>query len=381
MTNFRPPEIKKNDSEYEVKDILVLNELNKRPTYVNDPLGTFSGHSHKSVADNNYIDFVEVITNLRQRKLIRESSPNEILNRLTNPELKVILKNINQRVSGTKEELVQRIATYANEEDISNNIDKSYFVITELGFKILDKYKNVVWIFENEEFIFYFSFHLSFKWKKFNEYYFMKHWNVDPAQVMIDYYKPKNSAVVARIYQLENNLEKFFYYAVKQLSEDINLTLEKSKQNEWFNIGLQISSFHLMEVESAYKDLKIRDGNLKDILNNIYIGSIKDHTLISFNTFKKLIILILNNESQLYNQLLNDLSNSIRNRFVDEPEDNVNFGHYDENVCEEETILYILDQTTTDEKRKEEMILELIDELDLDVIKKIQAKIDDRFPS
>src|SRR5690625_5194057 len=137
MTNFRPPEIKKNDSEYEVKDILVLNELNKRPTYVNDPLRTFSDKSHKAVANNYYFDVIGVVTSLRQRNLIRESFPSEILEHLTNAELKVILKNIEQRISGTKKELLQRIQEYASDEDIANNIDKGYFVLTELGFKVL----------------------------------------------------------------------------------------------------------------------------------------------------------------------------------------------------------------------------------------------------
>lgn len=325
MTNFRPPEIKKNDSEYEVGDILVLNELNKRPTYVNDPLRTFSDKSHKPVANNYYFDFIEVVTSLKQRNLIRESSPSEILDHLTSADLKVILKNIKQRISGTKRELLQRIQEYASDEDIVNNIDKGYFVLTELGFKVLNKYKNVIWIFENKEFIFKLSDLYIFGPIKFNEYYFMKHWDVDASEVMIEYYKPYYSTVVARIYQLENNQDKFWYYAVKHLSEGINLKLENSKQGKWFNIELRISYFRIMVFESEYNEIKSRDETLKKVLEDIYIDSIKDHTLIPFDTYKKLIFLILNDESHLYNQLLNDLSNSIRNQFdIHEPNNDDN---------------------------------------------------------
>ena len=46
MVKFSPPAIKNDDSKYKVADILVLHELNKRPTFVNAPLQTFSGHTH-----------------------------------------------------------------------------------------------------------------------------------------------------------------------------------------------------------------------------------------------------------------------------------------------------------------------------------------------
>lgn len=36
MTKFSPPAINNNNSIYKVEDILVLHELNKRPTFVND---------------------------------------------------------------------------------------------------------------------------------------------------------------------------------------------------------------------------------------------------------------------------------------------------------------------------------------------------------
>ncbi|ANU13018.1 SAP domain-containing protein [Planococcus halocryophilus] len=164
--------------------------------------------------------------------MIRENLPKEILKHLTVVEMKVILKAISKPVKGTKDVLINRIQTHASDEDIRNHTDKSCFVLTELGLEALEKYKNVLWIHKNKRDIFRYPL---FYESKFDEYYFMNHWDLDPPNTLIDYYESENSGIVARIYQIENNSEKSFLYGLRKLTEEINLQLEKCKEVGWFN--------------------------------------------------------------------------------------------------------------------------------------------------
>jgi len=401
MTNFSPPAINNNNNNnnsiYKVEDILVLHELNKRPTYVNDPLETFSGHTHSIdsfKARDIFLDFVQVVSKLQENELIRENLPSEILKHLTVGEMKVILKAISKPVKGTKDILINRIQTHAGDEDISNNTDKSCFVLTELGLEVLEKYKNVLWIHKNKRDIFRYPFYYE---SKFDEYYFMKHWDLDPPNAIIDYYETKNSGIVARIYQIENNPEKSLLYGLKKLTEEINLQLEKCKEVGWFNTSAGLGEFLSLHAspelgeplssKTIFKGLTISDDNFEDILKYIYDFAIKDPSLVSFNNFHEIINALLTNPGdELYRELLGNLYQRNREIFGHEgpPEDINNyhqkgFDDIEREVEEEENLIDILDSFIPDENRKLEMVLELIDHLDLEVVKEIKVKIDNRL--
>src|SRR5699024_12456667 len=107
-------------------------------------------------------------------------------------EMKIILKAISKPVSGKRGVLINRIKRHATDEDISNNTDKSFFVLTELGLEILKKYKNVLWIHKNKSDIFRYPLFYD---STFDEYYFMNNWDLDPPNTIIDYYESKNSGI------------------------------------------------------------------------------------------------------------------------------------------------------------------------------------------
>lgn len=396
MTKFSPPAINKNNFKYKVEDILVLHELNKRPTFVNAPLETFSGHSHSIdwfKARDIFLDFLKVVYNLQENELIRENLPREILKHLTVVEMKVILKAISKPVNGTRDVLINRIETHASDEDISHHTDKSCFVLTELGLEVLEKYKNVLWIHKNKRDIFRYPL---FYESKFDEYFFMDHWDLDASNTIIDYYESENSGIVARIYQIENNPEKSFLYGLRKLTEEINLQLEKCKEGGWFNTSAGLGEFlslHLspelgepLSSKTIFKGLNISDDNFEDILKYIYDFAIKDPSLVSFNKFHEIIISLLTNPgNELYRELLGNLYQTIREKFGHEHyQEDINNYHqkgFDdiEKEEEEETLMDILDVLTTDENRKLEMVFELIDVLDLEVIKEMKVKIDNRL--
>ncbi|MGK7377603.1 SAP domain-containing protein [Planococcus sp. 1R117A] len=399
MTKFNPPAINNKNSIYKVEDILVLHELNKRPTFVNAPLETFSGHTHSIdsfKARNIFLDFLKVVSNLQENELIRENLPREILKHLTVVEMKVILKAISKPVKGTKDVLINRIETHASDEDISNHTDKSCFVLTELGLEVLEKYKNVLWIHKNKRDIFRYPL---FYESKFDEYYFMNHWDLDPPNTIIDYYESENSGIVARIYQIENNPEKSFLYGIRKLTEEINLQLEKCKEVGWFNTSAGLGEFlslyaspvlgEPLSLKPIFKGLNISDENFEDILKYIYDFAIKDPSLVTFNNFHEIITALLTNPGHgLYRELLGNLYQSLREKFGHEHyQEDINNYHQkgfddeekEEEEEEEESLMDILDLLIDDENRKLEMVFELIDILDLEVIKEIKVKIDNRL--
>lgn len=398
MTRFSPPAINNDNSKYKVEDILVLHELNKRPTFVNDPLETFSGHTHSIdsfKARDIFLNFVQVVSSLQENELIRENLPREILKHLTVVEMKVILKEISKPVKGTKDVLINRIEAHASDEDISNHTDKSCFVLTELGLEVLEKHKNVLWIHKNKRDIFRYPL---FYESKFDEYYFMNHWDLDAPNTLIDYYESENSGIVARIYQIENNPEKSVLYGLRKLTEEINLQLEKCKEVGWFNTSAGLGEFlslytspelgEPLSTKTIFKGLNISDENFEDILKYIYDFAIKDPSLVSFNNFHEIITALLTNPGHgLYRELLGNLYQSIREKFGHEhyQEDINNYhqkGFDDEEKEEEEqeeSIMDILDSLIDDENRKLEMVFELIDILDLEVIKEMKVKIDNRL--
>ncbi|HDE7580255.1 MULTISPECIES: SAP domain-containing protein [Staphylococcus] len=395
MVKFSPPAIKNDDSKYKVADILVLHELNKRPTFVNAPLQTFSGHTHsieRFKARYIFLDFLQVVSKLQKNELIRANLPMEILKHLTVAELKVILRSMAKSVSGTRDVLINRIKRHATDEDIGNNTDKNCFVLTELGLEVLEKYKNVLWIHKNKRDIFRYPL---FYESKFDEYYFMSHWDLDPPSTIIDYYESKNSGIVARIYQIENNPEKSFLYGLRKLTEEINLQLEKCKEVGWFNTSAGLGEFlsltaspvlgEPLSSKTIFKGLNIDDDNLEDILKYVYDFAIKDPSLLTFNNYNEIITALLTSPSDgRYRELLGNLYHSNREKFGHKSyqEDINNYhqkGFDDEENEEEESLMDILDLLTIDENRKLEMVFELIDDLDLEVINEMKVRIDNRL--
>ncbi|WP_157886507.1 hypothetical protein [Planococcus versutus] len=223
----------------------------------------------------------------------------------------------------------------------------------------------------------------------------MKHWDLDSPTTIIDYYESKNSGIVARIYQIENNPEKSFLYGLRKLAEEINLQLEKCKEVGWFNTSAGLGEFLSLHAspelgeplssKTIFKGLTISDDNFEEILKYIYDFAIKDPSLVSFDNFHEIIIALLTNPGdELYRELLGNLSKSIREKFGHKHYEDINNYHqkgFDdiEKEEEDETLMDILDLLTTDENRKLEMVFELIDLLDLEVIKEMKVKIDSRL--
>lgn len=390
MSGFNPPKIQRKDLKYSVKDILVLGMLNERPTFVDNPLRTFSGASHENTPGFYRNDFIKIVSKLKTKEMIRESTPKEILSKLTAADLKTILKNINKPSSGVKRELIKRVEDYATAEDILSNTDKTYFVLTELGTEVLQKHKNVWWISENKDYIF-----KDYTKIRFDEYYFINHLDEDPYEFLIDHYKSIDSGVVSRLYGLQENLEQAVYYGIKDFADSLNSVLEGYKKEGQFSLLKQsylYISFMRNNVDKQIKQLNIKEDSLDQLLKYIYDFSITDHTIINYEIFKQLIDNRLNTEYNLienhndnyqkFDELLLELIENIKQRFGHAKNNEKEYFSSDFCTIEktnEEKLEEILSILYDSEKMKVDLIMTLINELDMETLDKIKVEIDKRL--
>ena len=177
------------------------------------------------------------------------------------------------------------------------------------------------------------------------------------------------------------------------------MQLEKCKEVGWFNTSAGLGEFlslhaspelgEPLSCKTIFKGLTISDDNFENILKYIYDFAIKDSSLVSFNNFYEIINALLTNPGdELYRELLGNLYQNNRGKFGHEDfQEDINnyhqkgFDDIEKEEEEEENLMDILDSFIPDENRKLEMVLELIDLLDLEVIKKMKVKIDNRLTS
>lgn len=380
MSDFNPPVIKKHGN-YKVEDVVVLYELNKRATYVDNPLKTFTGHHHRFEDGHRFIKFTNVVSRLQENGLIRENYPKEVLEKLTIPELKVILKSIGEKTSGVKKLLIERVEQFANDEDISSNTDKRYFVLTELGCEVLNKYNNVIWIYLNREYIF--TYPIGYR-SKFDEYYFMKNWDKDPKQTLIDYYKTRDSGVVARVYNIINEPDKTFYYGIKKFTEELVVQMDRCKNRGFCHIEYGLGEFMIMPIRHIYNNLNITEDSLDEALRYIYNYSVTDASLINYSSYKELIISLLTNvDDSVGREIMQELGKKIRADYGFEQDYDISNESevIDNSEYEEDSLMDMLNSFYDDREEIEEVVLNLIDELPFDFLDKLNSKVVNRIKS
>lgn len=378
LSEFKPPAIKKND-DYKVEDVIVLYELDKRATYVDDPLRTFTGHRHRFRDGHRFIKFTNVVSHLRKKGLLRVSDANEIVEKLTVPELKDILKSIGEKTTGVKRLLVEKVKQFATDDDILNSTDKRYFVLTESGYEILNKYSNVIWIYRHRDYIFAYSIgHKS----RFDEYYFMKKWNNDPAKTLIEFYKTRDSGIVARVYEIINKPEETFHYGIKKFTEDLVLQMNKCKNNQFTYIEHGLGEFTLMPIRDIFNNLNITDDSLGETLQYIYNYSVDDKSLLNYEDYKELIVSLLKNvDDNIGKNLMLNIAERIRSDYGYESDDVTN-DVYQENSnseYEEDNLMDMINSFYDDREELEAALLNLVDELPFDFLDKLNNKVVDRI--
>ena len=115
----------------------------------------WSNNKYESITTPQYfkydygIDASEHRKMLIHRGLLCAASPSESLKTLLVPELKEILHANGEKVSGKKQELINRITMNIDEGQFDDYISEQVFVCTLKGNDLLKKYNNLVWAHKN----------------------------------------------------------------------------------------------------------------------------------------------------------------------------------------------------------------------------------------
>lgn len=304
MQKFDPPELRQKKG-YSVQDIITLSFLNDFPTQIKNPMLKLTGGSHEYEILVNNISYKEVLTKLSKGGLIRVNSSSELLSQLTVKELRQILKNLHQKISGTKKILIDRVKRVASKNDIAPYENKNFFVLTEKGKSTLAKFHNVVWINKHKKYIYLLMLEEENSLDiKFDEYYFMNHLKENAAQTIINYYESRDSGIVARTYLVINDSKNAFYYYLRKFGENFDQYIERFKSSS-SNCQNFINSYHFNTnaIINLYRSLNLQPNNLNKLANYIYNISIKNKVLVSKTDFSKLIFAFLEDKSNNYEML------------------------------------------------------------------------------
>lgn len=263
-----------------ISDILVLNMLNKRPTYVRDPFNTFSNHSHGLEASEYHIRLIPVVEKLKKHKLIRENMPRELLPKLTVEELKYLLKHIDKPISGTKKVLINRIELFASDENLEIYKEKTFFVLTSEGQLVLQKYKNVLWIKAYYDSIYAFA---PIELKKLDMLYFYKNLEAIPEREIINEYLDKDSLIVSNTYKIMEEYERAILYAIKWISEIVDEYIQYGDSKAIYKIPM--SSYSIYEMKNDIMD----NNEFIEVVENVYKCYFKNKGKISYTCFEEII--------------------------------------------------------------------------------------------
>ncbi len=126
-------------SNLQLSDILFLNWLNGKD--INEPVPGY-------IVNRFSINPIVEKKKLKSENYVKEGSISWRLNKLKVPDLKNILRKNNQKVSGRKSELIQRIQ---NNIQLQKYVDQlpHVFELSDKGSKLINKYNLIIWAHSN----------------------------------------------------------------------------------------------------------------------------------------------------------------------------------------------------------------------------------------
>ena len=317
--------------------------------------------SQNDLLDYNIADSVD---RLYRAKLIRKNNPREFLNYFNIDDLKSILKKnlISTRGLSQKSSLVDEVEkNISDEEIITHKKYKSYYVVTEEGKKVIEKYNSVIWFHENQEMI--------FGWQggnnRFNTEYFYKNYDKSPINLLIEYYSDRSAEITGKLYFLEEKYDTAISYATDVHTINLNEVIIESVQNYyWRNrerpdyfIRGRNREFHW--INFVYKQIfdqeKLIDSSIEKSYKNIF--EYKD--LVTKELFTNIIQALLQNDEYDLKKYGLELIARIDEKYPDEPD------HYEEEKTYHESML------------KDVALLDLlIAHLDLELLEQLKERIE-----
>lgn len=269
------------------KELTILRGLQDSPVSVDNleltPKKTRS-FIYRYYLDEFSTDVSSTIESLKNKNLIRISTTEEEIPFLSSAELKQLIKNFNGKLSGTKSELIIELNKFVNDSNFPD-LQRRFYVVTNSGIQLINKYKNFYWFSRHE----YAIFGDNAATNKFNKKYFIKSPNNDPSEIMIEELHNSDFQATSVLYRLRGDYENALDYGLKCVVYLMNQKLSGLLKDPSYFWLVQFANPPLVLFELILKEFDFNSDKREIIYKELYDNSFKYPEIFDFTLFKQFL--------------------------------------------------------------------------------------------
>jgi len=292
---------------------MLVENIERKVTGGNFPYDDLNSYNHKLS-----------IERLVENKLIRKNTPQEFIEHFNIIDLQDLLKTngVYSRSNNNKSSLKKlTIKNISDEKIIAHEKYKEFYVITDDGKNMLQKYTNVVWFYKNKSYI----FGVSSAPNTISENYFFKNYDKDPINLLLEYFRDKDYRIIGILYKLKNDFECSIVYAIKYCTTEFNLRMEKIHNdfNYYWNIVENLEyrikwwNRDNMWINDVYKELFDSNICIENYIKKDYSKNFEYKDIVSYDLFNRIIQALIQNEQYDLKKYTSELQNIVSSSIED----------------------------------------------------------------
>ncbi len=259
------------------------------------------------------INIQSSISRLLRAGLIRENTPKEFLKYLTVSDIKQLL---NRKDKLTKDLLILEAESTVSDEEIKKHFKyMTFYMVSDLGSEILEKYKNLILFFKKSDEIFGWG---EFN-GRFNAAYFYKNYTHDPLNEIFNYYKDKNPDITGRVCYIKEEYDTGISYAIQSISKMVMSRIDEIVDRSYFFNDFDLRRIYYDSwIVETYSRMELNEVILKDLIKHEYNKHFKYTDLLSYEIFEEIQMSVMNNESEELVQVSSKVSKLIFDKYFSE---------------------------------------------------------------
>lgn len=352
-------------SDFNVDDIYVLYNMLNKPVLKENVKKLVTKGSFFLRLNTKEIDIQSSVSRLLKAGLIRENTPKEFLPYLTVSDLKHIL---NRTDKITKDSLILEAKSTVSDEKIKKHHKyMTFYIVSDLGNEILEKYKNLILFFNKSHIIFQFGEING----RFNAPYFFKNYTHNPLEEIFNYYQNKDPEIAGRVCYIKEEYDTCISYAIKSITNMVVVCIDKLVERAYYFNGIDFRrTFFDRWIVDSYTRMEMKEDVFKELIKNNYYKYFKYKDILSYELFERIQLAIMINESEELVRVSSEVNNLILENYSSE---NDKMGSNEDDHTD-----IISDIEVYYEKTAKELALLdlLIDHLDLELLYGLRDRVD-----
>lgn len=299
--------------DYNADDIYLLYNMINKPVLKENVNKLITKGDFFLHLNTKEINIHSSISRLLRAGFIRENTPKEFLKYLTVSDIKQLL---NRKEKLTKDLLILEAESTISDEDIKKHSKyMTFYMVSDLGSEILEKYKNLILFFKKSNEIFGYGEING----RFNTSYFFKNYTHNPLNEIFNYYKDKNPEIAGRVCYIKEDYDTGISYAIQSISKMVMTRIDEIVDRSYFfnNFDLRRIFFDSWIVET-YSRMELNEDTLKDLIKQEYNQHFKYTDLLNYELFEKVQLTVMNNESEELVQVSSKVGQLIFDKYFSE---------------------------------------------------------------